>query len=474
MKITKLQNAYLLTLSVFAALICGVAAQVTDANVEEAIRDSINKANGDLTDADLARVTTLDLSGRGLTSVRFPDGMVNLETLDLSNNDLRPSIFSPTNLPADLESITTIDLSGNAFPNLGLISDFTTLETVIATNNTFDKLTIPGTLTNLVEIDLRNNGMSEVTFEEGLESLVTVNISKNALTSLDSLSTLTAIEILDASENDFTKLTMPEIFTLKELNLDDCELQSFVINEGFTNLEIISIRRNELAGSIFSGPVSFANDLGSLRELNLRDNSLTSFTVPAGLTSLELLSIEDNNLSRLEFAGPLPSVIDIIAFDNKLKTLTLPEGLANLETLELFNNELTEFIILPGFPTDPEPNIDIFFGNDDLTMITLPEGAPDDLITVFLRFVDEDQIIFIPLPLPTLSGEVDTDTGNFELSIQGSLGTYNVFRSTDLSSWNNVDTVVNETGVVIYTQAINENNPLGFFRIDRVPEVEEE
>ena len=265
---------------------------------------------------------------------------------------------------------------------------------------------------------------------------------------------------------------MPKIFSLKELNLNTSMLTSFVIGEGFSNLEVITIAKNDLAGSVFTGPVSFANDLINLRVLDLRDNELSSFTVPAGLASLEILRLEKNTLSKLEFDGPLPSVIDIIAYENRLKKLTLPEGMAKLELLELFENELTEITIQRGFPTDPEPNIDLF-DNDDLAKITLPEGAPEDLIFVFSRLLDDpdNQIFFIPLPLPDVSPSL-SETGDFELTVSGPLGTYTVFRTTDFSAWASVGSVVNETGMVTYTQAVG-GNPLGMFRVERAPDPEE-
>ena len=469
MKTMKLKTAFLASLSMFAILTCGALGQIGDSDVEAAIRDEINKANGDLSASDLAKVKSLSLAGLGKTGVTIPEGLVNLEVLDLSGNRLKPSIFSPTKLPNDLAKLTEIDLSGNILPNINLLKNTPSLEIVRVTNNSFTNLTVPGELVNLKEIDLRNNGLEEIDFEEGLDNLTSVNISKNAIKNLDGLINLKAIEILDASENAFTKLTMPEIFSLKELNLNNSPLTSFVIGEGFENLEVITIAKNDLAGSVFTGPVSFANDLSNLRILDLRDNELSSFTVPAGLVSLETLALEKNKLSKLEFDGPLPNVIDITAYENKLKKLTLPEGMAKLELLELFENELTEITIQPGFPTDPEPNIDLF-DNDNLAKITLPEGAPEDLIFVFSRLLDDpdNQIFFIPRPLPTVSPGL-SETGSFELTVSGPLGTYNVFRTTDLATWENVGSVVNETGMVTYTQAVAAR-PADLFRIERAPD----
>ena len=51
--------AFLAPLGVFAILTGGALGQISDSDVEAAIRDEINKANGDISASDLAKVKNL-------------------------------------------------------------------------------------------------------------------------------------------------------------------------------------------------------------------------------------------------------------------------------------------------------------------------------------------------------------------------------------------------------------------------------
>lgn len=289
MMITKVT---LVTGGILGLLSCAALAQsanVSDQNVEDAIRAEIGKNSGDLTLEDLAKVEKLDLSGLDLSKVTIPDGLINMEELDLSRNILSPSLFNPVRFPDDMENLKILNLGSNRLPNLGPIEHLSSVEVLNVSDNGFTEIEIP-----------------------------------------DSLKT-----------------------NLRELNLGFNELESIVIQEGFENLEVLNLERNGLVGSLFTGPVSFPSDLTKLRILDLSHNELSTLNVPPGLLSLEELHLEENGLGSINFGGPLPSIIEIIAFRNNLKTLTLPEGMANLQTLDLFENSITELTIQDGLNTEP-------------------------------------------------------------------------------------------------------------------------
>lgn len=398
------KKAMLLTagvLSLISSFSYGQVVNVSDGNVEDAIRDAIGKADGDLTADDLAKVTSLNLSALDLSKVNIPEGLVNLEEIDLSRNVLAPSLFNPVRFADDLESLKVLKLGSNRLPNLTTIKHLSTLE------------------------------------------------------------------VLDISDNGFTEIEIPDsLNNLRELNLNFNELQSIVFPEGFVNLEVLTLRQNKLNGSIFTGPVSFPSDLASLRKLDLSANELGTLNVPPGLLSLEELTLENNELGSIVFNGPLPSIITIIAFNNKLKKLTLPEGMANLDLLDLFGNEITELTIQDGLNT--EPLIDL--AGNPIERFVVPEGTHEDLITYFERF--DAEIVFIPRPLPNLYTSL-LPSGEFEMLVSGPTGTYTVFQSTDLVSWSEIDTVVNEIGEIAFTSS-TAGDRAAYFRIERVEEPAEE
>lgn len=334
------------------------------------------------------------------------------------------------------------------------------------------KIALPDGLVNLEELDISGNILSPSLFNpiripDDLASLKILNVGNNRLSNLNNFSHLTTVEVLKANGNGFGKITIPDTFTnLKELDLRFNELTTFVLQEGFVNLEVLNLANNELNGSIFAGPVTFPSDLGNLRVLDLTFNDLGSLNVPAGLRSLELLYLEGNELGSINFGGPLPQVKEIIAFNNKIRKLTLPEGMANLETLDLFGNQMTELTIQDGLTL--EPFIDL--AGNPIEKINVPEGTHQDLITYFIRFVDLEDIVFFPKALPNLVDTKILPTGEFEMVVSGPIGTYKVFESLDLITWEEVGEVVNELGEVPFTRPIAAS-PFGAYRIEAVPEV---
>ena len=63
-----------------------VAANIGDPIVEKAIRKELKKPTGELTKADLEKVTKLDLSRNRLTSVKSLEKLTQLKTLTLQYN----------------------------------------------------------------------------------------------------------------------------------------------------------------------------------------------------------------------------------------------------------------------------------------------------------------------------------------------------------------------------------------------------
>jgi Leucine rich repeat/Leucine Rich repeats (2 copies) len=108
----------------------------------------------------VASGSSLDLSGRGLTSVSSDVfDMTGLETLDLSNNSLTGA------LPAEirfLQSLQSLDASDNAMTGVPAeIGQLSALQYLDLSNNELTGLPNElGNLTSLVRLDLRGNTVS--------------------------------------------------------------------------------------------------------------------------------------------------------------------------------------------------------------------------------------------------------------------------------------------------------------------------
>ena len=68
--------------------VCGDEVNFPDPNLEAAIREAINKPEGPITDEDLAGLTELDASNRGISDLTGIEHCINLQWLDLRGNQI--------------------------------------------------------------------------------------------------------------------------------------------------------------------------------------------------------------------------------------------------------------------------------------------------------------------------------------------------------------------------------------------------
>ena len=144
--------------------------------VASAIAAAVPSASGcgDVTEVDLATITTLNLNGMSIHSLKTDDfaGMLSLTTLYLANNQLTSL---PDGLFDDLISLQALDLSGNELTSLpdsifdGLIS----LRTLSLSNNELTSLpdSIFDGLVSLQALDLSGNRVAPLPLTVSLEQV---------------------------------------------------------------------------------------------------------------------------------------------------------------------------------------------------------------------------------------------------------------------------------------------------------------
>ncbi len=268
----------------------------------------------------LAKITLLDLSNLGLTSLppetihftgliglclkgnkltHLPESICNLrslELLDLSDNELSDLPESICNLP----SLKLLDLSTNKLTHLPPLF---------------------GNLTSVEEIDLCNNELLDIpeSFCD-LASLRMLDVSKNKLTHLaESICNLRSLKLLDLSDNELSDLpeSIDKLVLIKKLNLSKNKLTHLPSSFGrLTALESLHVNDNKLTHL-----TDLIGKLVVLKVLNLSNNRLTylpSSILDAGKKNgwqetLEL-SLDDNMLLLIP-----KSVLDKFASNAEVK-----------------------------------------------------------------------------------------------------------------------------------------------------------
>ena len=412
--------------------VCGRTSRLMQKIVEEAGFSEPGQCS-EVTSAHLSRITRLDLTDRGIESLKAGDfeGMSRLRSLQLSRNQLTGL---PDGLFDGLESLEYLYLRENRLKVIpqGLFSGHSALRIVELTNNQLTSLPqgLFSQLRNLGTLRLENNkleALDEGTFR-GLSGLLRLYLQHNELSSLssgtfDGLDSLTHLwmyenELKEVSQGAFRGLT----------RLIDLQLNSNVLTHfpdgafaGLSSLESLRLQENRLtqlpAGG-FSGmgnleyldlhsnnisllPAGVFSDLTSLTTLRLDRNHLTSLPDSAfvGLRNLRDLQLEQNELTQLPegvFAG-LSSLRELSLYANNLSDLPRDTfaGLSELESLSLTSNRLLE---VPDGLFDGLTNLQrLSLGSNDLRY--LPEGLLEDLSSLQVLQLDSNRLTEIPVEM---------------------------------------------------------------------------
>ena len=258
-----------------------------DSEMTSTGQDACDEALKRIAECGRRRVTVLDLSGLGLTSLPPKIAhLAKLTELDLSNNRLAA-------LPPEL-----------------------------------------GQLPNLARLDLSNNLLTALPPEIGqLAKLQSCDVSTNALACLPpEIGQLTHLTRLDLSHNPLAVLP-PEIGGLDRLT------RLYLAHNRLSALppaigQLAKLTRLYLAHNLLVALPPEIGGLASLTRLDLSNNLLETLPMEIGqLTKLTVIELSNNHLTGLPAElGQLAKLTVLWLAGNRLTVL--PETLAELETLE--------------------------------------------------------------------------------------------------------------------------------------------
>ncbi len=362
-------------------------------------------AAADVTESQVAAITSLNLRNKGITSLKTGDfsGMVSLSNLNLYRNQLRRV---PMGLFNGLSSLRSLRLGGNAIDPLPLIVllqqvGIGEFRAVMPSSAPFN-VVLPIRVTD----GSIRGGLRSVTISRGRVGSPSFTVDgTSAKVSFGTLPELpsnhfgytlyqTAIfnrtpevaeAILKALDlNDLSAVTDTDIAMMTRLDLGDMDITSLRVDDfaGMLSLQTLTLSNNKLT----TLPVGIFSDLTALTSLSLEGNSIATLpsNVFEGLSLLLTLNLDDNELTGL--SG------------------TLFDGVPNIRSLSLSNNKLTA---LPS---------GIFEGLTHLNQLQLNGNAVDPLpMLVSLQKVGEDQFmarvlvgapLALTLPITVNNGEI--------------------------------------------------------------------
>ena len=145
---------------------------IPDKNFEKAIRETLNKPAGNITAADMNRITRIDGVGYSIKNLSGIEYAKNLTYLDLGVNEI-----SDISGLGGLPKLRVAHLSTNKISNISALSGLTKLEILDLSINQISDVSALNGLTNLQILHLNQNEISDISALSGLTNLIDLDLT---------------------------------------------------------------------------------------------------------------------------------------------------------------------------------------------------------------------------------------------------------------------------------------------------------
>jgi Leucine-rich repeat (LRR) protein len=175
--------------------------------IEAAIRRAAKKPTGELTKADLEKVTKLILFSKKLTDVKGLEKLTQLTSLNLEKNQL-----TDVKGLEKLTQLTILNLWDNKLTDVKELEKLNQLTWLQLNENKLTSVKGLEKLTQLEKLYLKDNQLTNVKGLEKLTQLKNLGLHSNQLTDLKGLEKLTQLTSLELRQNrDLTKAQIAEL-----------------------------------------------------------------------------------------------------------------------------------------------------------------------------------------------------------------------------------------------------------------------
>ncbi|MEK3912142.1 leucine-rich repeat domain-containing protein [Paenibacillus sp. FSL H7-0331] len=263
---------------------------IKDPQLEQIIRDIINKPHGDLTPLDLMQIKQLKGDHKKIES---------LEGLQFATQ------------------LTEISLPNNQITNLIPIKNLINLQEVYFASNRITDITPISELTNLLRVSFTaNREISDLTPIKNLQHLEYADFSITNVLDLNALSNLPNLKRLELMSNNFSDLS-------PLANLQSLERLGIGSNKSISDLSPL-------------------NGLIHLQELWITQDKLTDISSLAGLESLKELHAYANNIQDISALQNLKNLEIVNLSNNKIQDISPLLKLKNLKNADLYDNPVPD------------------------------------------------------------------------------------------------------------------------------------
>ena len=137
-----------------------------DSSLEAAVRQALDKADGDLSEADLLTLTQLDAEDRGITDLSGIEYLKNLQALNLAGNQLQD-----ISRLAALAHLEMLDLGSNHIADISALGHLGSLEFLVLEDNAVSDIADLLDFVLLDGVELSGNPLDELSRSTHLDAL---------------------------------------------------------------------------------------------------------------------------------------------------------------------------------------------------------------------------------------------------------------------------------------------------------------
>ncbi|WP_163336052.1 leucine-rich repeat domain-containing protein [Desulfopila sp. IMCC35008] len=338
-----------------------------DPNLEQVIREKIQKPTGMIYVSDLENITELFAFNRGIADISGLQYCINLIDLNLNKNNV--SDLSPV---AQLTDLQELSIWENKVLDLTPLINLSKLRTLWAGENNISNLAPLAELDQLIELSVSDNQVSDLSPLSELINLTRLGVAANNVSDLAPIADLTNLWDLGLSENQISDISpLYKLTNLTRLSLDHNSITDISPLSNMLRMVRLYLDYNQIVD------LSPLAQLINIVELDLSLNTGISDLAPLNkLTSLQQLTVSGYSIYDLSPLSGMNNLVFLGVTGTNVSNLYPLLNLSNIRFLNLGYNQISDISMIKdisGISSGDRVDIRCNSLNDDAYNLYIPE-----------------------------------------------------------------------------------------------------
>jgi len=363
----------------YTSLDCSLSTLIPDSKFEDELITlgiDLDGRNGAVLNSSIKNVTTLNVSGKGITNLAGIEGFTGLTSLNVSDNTLKRLNLSKNTLLTTLNTFNNPTLTCVEVPDLTLASTWAVTKDATTSFsldcNVYTLIPDPKFEEFLISKNYDKDGLNGKVLTENIDKITILNMNSLGISDLTGIQDFASLIFLQAYGNQIETIDVSKNKALTNLDLDNNKLTKIDLSN---NTALISV---DLTNNLIS-EIDLTNNL-NLKNLQIGGNKLSKIDLSAN-TKLTYILANNNKLTSFDISNN-PDVFQVWCQNNQIRSLDFSKN-SKLVQILAENNKLVNL----NFKNGANTLIDVssgnnggirFAGNPDLKCIQVDDVAYSD------------------------------------------------------------------------------------------------